>query len=39
MSDRTTAYRTCPICEAICGLELAIEDDRIVRCAATAPMS
>jgi len=31
MSDRTTAYRTCPICEAICGLELAIEDDRIVR--------
>jgi len=28
MSDRTTAYRTCPICEAICGLELAIEDDR-----------
>ena len=28
---RTTAYRTCPICEAICGLELAIEDDRIVR--------
>jgi anaerobic selenocysteine-containing dehydrogenase len=28
---RTTAYRTCPICEAICGLELAIEDERIVR--------
>ncbi len=31
MTARSTAYRTCPLCEAICGLELAIEDDRIVR--------
>ena len=27
----STAYRTCPLCEATCGLELAIEDDRITR--------
>ncbi|HLT10084.1 MAG TPA: molybdopterin-dependent oxidoreductase [Micromonosporaceae bacterium] len=25
-----TAYRICPLCEATCGLELTIEDDRIV---------
>ncbi|MCU1374971.1 MAG: molybdopterin-binding oxidoreductase, partial [Actinomycetia bacterium] len=27
----TTAYRTCPLCEATCGLELTIEGDRITR--------
>ncbi|NUT99207.1 MAG: molybdopterin-dependent oxidoreductase [Saccharothrix sp.] len=26
-----TAYTTCPLCEATCGLELTIEDDRITR--------
>jgi anaerobic selenocysteine-containing dehydrogenase len=26
-----TAYRTCPLCEATCGLELAIDGERIVR--------
>ncbi|MCU1377734.1 MAG: molybdopterin dinucleotide-binding region [Acidimicrobiales bacterium] len=30
MSTRT-AYRTCPLCEATCGLELTIDDDRITR--------
>ncbi|MEV6598893.1 molybdopterin oxidoreductase family protein [Actinoplanes sp. NPDC051346] len=25
-----TAYRTCPLCEAACGLELTVTDDRIV---------
>ncbi len=25
-----TAYRTCPLCEAVCGLELTVTDDRIV---------
>lgn len=25
-----TAYRTCPLCEATCGLELTLHDDRIV---------
>ncbi len=24
-----TAYRTCPLCEATCGLELTLEDDRV----------
>ena len=27
----STAYRTCPLCEATCGLELAIDDGRITR--------
>lgn len=26
-----TAYRTCPLCEATCGLELRIEGDRVTR--------
>ncbi len=26
-----TAYRTCPLCEATCGLELRIEDERVTR--------
>jgi anaerobic selenocysteine-containing dehydrogenase len=26
---RRTAYRTCPLCEATCGLELTLQDDRI----------
>lgn len=25
-----TAYRTCPLCEAACGLELTVSDDRVV---------
>ncbi len=28
---RTTAYRTCPLCEATCGLEITLEDEHIVR--------
>src|SRR5438876_323239 len=31
MSERRTAFRICPLCEATCGLELLVEDDRIVR--------
>jgi anaerobic selenocysteine-containing dehydrogenase len=31
VSPRRTAYRICPLCEATCGLELTIQDDRIVR--------
>ena len=27
----TTAYRTCPLCEATCGLELTVEDARVTR--------
>jgi anaerobic selenocysteine-containing dehydrogenase len=27
----TTAFRTCPLCEAACGLELRVEGDRITR--------
>ncbi len=27
----TTAFRTCPLCEATCGLELQIDGDRITR--------
>jgi anaerobic selenocysteine-containing dehydrogenase len=27
---RTARFRSCPLCEAICGLELAYEDDRVV---------
>jgi anaerobic selenocysteine-containing dehydrogenase len=30
MTSRT-AYRTCPLCEAGCGLEITVEDDRVVR--------
>ncbi|MGH2978560.1 MAG: molybdopterin-dependent oxidoreductase [Solirubrobacterales bacterium] len=29
MTDATTTYRTCPLCEATCGLELTIEDGRV----------
>ncbi|BFU44786.1 molybdopterin oxidoreductase family protein [Krasilnikovia sp. MM14-A1004] len=28
--ETRTAYRTCPLCEAACGLELTVADDRIV---------
>jgi len=28
---RRTAFRTCPLCEATCGLELTIEGERVVR--------
>ena len=31
MSPERVAYRTCPLCEATCGLEIAIADERIVR--------
>jgi anaerobic selenocysteine-containing dehydrogenase len=31
MTDALTAYRTCPLCEATCGLELTIEDGRVSR--------
>ncbi|MCC5950742.1 MAG: molybdopterin oxidoreductase family protein [Acidimicrobiia bacterium] len=27
----TTHYRTCPLCEAMCGLEIAAAEDRVVR--------
>ena len=27
----TTALRTCPLCEATCGLELTIEDGRVTK--------
>ena len=27
MTETLTAYRTCPLCEATCGLELTLEDD------------
>lgn len=30
MSTRT-AFRTCPICEATCGLEVTVEDDRVTK--------
>jgi anaerobic selenocysteine-containing dehydrogenase len=29
MSETRTAYRTCPLCEATCGLELTVEDGRV----------
>ena len=29
MTDAITAYRTCPLCEATCGLELTIEGGRV----------
>ena len=31
MNDTVTAYRTCPLCEATCGLELTIEDGAVTR--------
>jgi anaerobic selenocysteine-containing dehydrogenase len=31
MAEERTAYRTCPLCEATCGLELTLVDDRITR--------
>ncbi|PTL55731.1 molybdopterin-dependent oxidoreductase [Paraconexibacter algicola] len=31
MGATTTAYRTCPLCEATCGLELTIEDGAVTR--------
>ncbi|MEZ5215834.1 MAG: molybdopterin-dependent oxidoreductase [Ilumatobacteraceae bacterium] len=31
MSDETTAFRTCPLCEAGCGLELRVEAERVTR--------
>lgn len=31
MSAARTAFRTCPLCEATCGLALTVEDDRITR--------
>jgi len=31
MERTTTAYRTCPLCEATCGLELTIEDGAVTR--------
>jgi anaerobic selenocysteine-containing dehydrogenase len=31
VAETRTAYRTCPLCEATCGLELTIVDDRITR--------
>jgi anaerobic selenocysteine-containing dehydrogenase len=31
MSEARTAYRTCPLCEATCGLELSIVGEEIVR--------
>ena len=30
-SDRSLHYRTCPLCEATCGLEVAVEDETVVR--------
>jgi anaerobic selenocysteine-containing dehydrogenase len=31
MSDRSVHYRTCPLCEATCGLEVTVEADAVVR--------
>lgn len=31
MTDPRTAYRTCPLCEATCGLEISLEGDRVKR--------
>ncbi len=31
MSERRHHFRTCPLCEATCGLELTVEGDRVVR--------
>jgi hypothetical protein len=29
VSDRTVHYRTCPLCEAMCGLEIHVEGDAV----------
>ena len=29
MADRTIHYRTCPLCEAMCGLEIHVEGDAV----------
>jgi anaerobic selenocysteine-containing dehydrogenase len=31
MSEITTTFRTCPLCEATCGLELTIRDETVIR--------
>ncbi|MBW3659545.1 MAG: molybdopterin-dependent oxidoreductase, partial [Actinobacteria bacterium] len=31
MATTRTAFRTCPLCEATCGLELTVVDDRITK--------
>jgi anaerobic selenocysteine-containing dehydrogenase len=31
MTDDLSHYRTCPLCEATCGLELTVRDDAVVR--------
>ncbi|HSF84868.1 MAG TPA: molybdopterin-dependent oxidoreductase [Acidimicrobiia bacterium] len=31
MNERTTAYRTCPLCEATCGLEITLDGESVVR--------
>ena len=31
MTDHSLHYRTCPLCEATCGLEVAVEGDAVVR--------
>ena len=31
MAGETTHYRTCPLCEATCGLELTVRDGAVVR--------
>ncbi len=31
MAGETTHYRTCPLCEATCGLELTVRDGEVVR--------
>jgi anaerobic selenocysteine-containing dehydrogenase len=31
LSDTVTAYRTCPLCEATCGLELTVENGGVTR--------
>jgi len=31
MGQTTTAFRTCPLCEATCGLELTVTDDEVTR--------
>ena len=29
MADTVTAYRTCPLCEATCGLEITLDDGHV----------
>ncbi|HEX2577632.1 MAG TPA: molybdopterin-dependent oxidoreductase, partial [Aquihabitans sp.] len=31
MAETRTAFRTCPLCEATCGLEVSVVDDRVTR--------